>query len=53
MGEGEGQGEREGTGQLRWKKDKDESKEREILMEGAIMGIVKSVSRDIPRNPQR
>ena len=42
MGEGEGRGELEGLGWLRWKKDRDESKERDILIGGAIIGLVET-----------
>ena len=42
--EGEWEGEVEGTGQLRWRKDRDESKERDILIEGAIMGLARNLS---------
>ena len=31
-------------GQLRWRKDRNESKERDILIEGAIMGLARNLA---------
>ena len=36
----------------RWRKDRDESKERDILIEGVIMGLAETDFKVIPRNPQ-
>ena len=40
--EGKWQGELEGMGQSRWNKDRDESKERDNLIEGAIIGLAET-----------
>ena len=29
---------------MRWRKDRDESKERDILIEGAIMGLARNLA---------
>ena len=42
-GEGDGGGELEGMGYLRWRKNRDESKERDNLIEGAIVGLARNL----------
>ena len=43
-GERERQGELEGTGWSRWRKVRDESKERDILIEDAIMRLARNLA---------
>ena len=44
MGEKGGGGELEGMRWLRWRKDRFESKERDILIEGAIMELARDLA---------
>ena len=41
-GEEEGRGELEGMGYSKWRNDRDESKERDILIEGASTGLAET-----------
>ena len=43
-GEGERGGQLEGMELSRWRKDRDESKERDILIEGAIVGLARNLA---------
>ena len=43
-GKGKGRGEFEGMGYSRWRKDRDESKEVDILIVGAIMGVARNLA---------